>query len=152
MFPSFCSSPLDPSPIYPVCALGTDFFQYQVEIRVVTGTPGNATPLVFSSANFMPTSVPGTLNPAPTEFDIAAGVLSPDTDYLIGIRLNQFDLEQINGDFPTGQFSFISVLENRSVALQAHSTSVPEPSPLLLFATMLAGGLGARVLRRKQAR
>jgi PEP-CTERM motif-containing protein len=127
-FPSFCSTPGSPNPIFGTCAVGYQFYNYQVEMRVVTGTPGNPAPLIFSSAA-LPTSVGGTLDPSIPAFDVPAGKLSLGNTYLFGIRLIDNDLEAI---LPNGSFS--SPLENRSTAYLEYST-VPEPASLMMFAT-----------------
>ena len=124
-FPSFCGGTL-----FGACALGYDFFNYQVEVRLVTGTPGNVAPLAYTSLAF-PTSVPGPFTPAPTVFDIPRGVLSAGNDYLIGIRLIQNELEAF---LPDGRF--FSPLENRSTAYVSYAAAVPEPET---YAMLLAG-------------
>lgn len=133
MFPSFCGGPNPP------CAVGFDFFNYQVEVRIITGTPGNPAPLAFSSSA-IPTF-------APTVFDIAPGILSVRNEYLLGIRLVHNELEQIIGTFPGGPFTFVSPLENRSTTYIEHS--VPEPGTLLLLSFGLAGALAIRVSQRR---
>ena len=138
MFSSFCGG------IYRACALGSDFFQYQVEVRLITRTVGNPAPLAYSSTSSMYTSLPGTFTPGPTEFDIPVGVLVLGNDYLIGIRLNHFDLEA----FLPGDRLF-APLENRSTAYVEITAAVPEPET---YAMMLAGLglLGVVARRRKQ--
>jgi len=130
-FPSFCGG------TNPACALGYDFFNYQIEVRLITGTLGNPTPLAYTS--------PGMMTRAPTMFDIPMGVLSMGNDYLIGVRLNQNELEAVN---PNG--SFFSPLENRSTAYFA--APIPEPET---YAMLLAGlallGIAARRRAKKEA-
>jgi PEP-CTERM motif len=133
LFPSFCGG------IYGACTLGYDFFQYQIEVRLVTGTPGNPAPLAYSSSSALYTSIPGTFTPdlTMTQFDIPAGVLGYGNHYLIGIRLNHFDLE---GGFP-------AILENRSTNY-VEVTPIPEPET---YAMLLAGlGLLGFVARRRK--
>jgi hypothetical protein len=139
LFPSFCGA------IFGACALGYDFFNYQVEVRVITGTPGNVAPLAYSSLA-MPTSVPGPFTPAPTVFNIPGGVLSTGNDYLIGIRLIQNELEAF---LPDGHF--FSPLENRSTAYVSYTAPIPEPET---YAMLLAGlgllGFAARCRAKKE--
>jgi PEP-CTERM motif len=118
VFPSACVPAGNPNP---TCGLGFEFYNYQVEIRVVTGTPGNPAPLIFSSA-VIPTS-------APAVFDVPANVLTGGQTYLFGIRLDDNELEAI---LPSG--AFVSPLENRSTAFLEFST-VPEPASLAMLAT-----------------
>lgn len=135
LFPSFCGGAG-----LGACALGYDFYNYQVEVRLATGLG----PYIFTSTG-MPTGIPGPsgISPAPGTFNIPTGVLQPNTDYLIGIRLIDTELERIN---PNG--SFYSPLENRSVAYIAYSTAaIPEPETLALLLPGLAG-LGFRLRRR----
>jgi hypothetical protein len=130
LYPSFCGGS------FGACALGYDFFNYQVEVRLVTGTPGNAAPQVFASAS-LPTSA------LPT-FDIPLGVMNPGNDYLIGIRLTHRELE---GFLTTG--GFFTALENRSTAYVSHTAPIPEPDT---YAMLLAGlGLLVFVLRRRRS-
>jgi hypothetical protein len=139
LYPSFCGGIS-----FGACALGYDFYNYQVEVRLATGLG----PYIFTSSG-MPTGVvgpAGAVSPAPTGFNIPTGILQPNTNYLIGIRLIDTELERINSNG-----SFYSPLENRSVAYIAYSTAaIPEPETLAL---LLAGltGLGFR-LRRKNGR
>ncbi len=133
LFPSFCGG------IYGACALGHDFFQYQVEVRLITGTPGNATPLAYTSSSTMFTSLPGTFTPGPTVFDIPVGVMSLGNDYLVGVRLNHFELEEIR---PNG--SFFSPLENRSTAYFAAPIPEPESYAMLLAGLALLGFVAHR--------
>jgi hypothetical protein len=136
MFPSFCGG----AP-YGACSPGYDFFQYQVEVRQVSGDPSNPAPLAYSSTVNLYTSTPGTLTPdlTMTQFDIPVGVLSYGNHYLIGIRLNHFELE---GAFP-------AILENRSTNY-IEVTPVPEPET---YAMLLAGlGLLGFVARRRRQR
>jgi hypothetical protein len=140
LFPSFCG------PIYGACALGYDFFQYQVEVRLISGDPANPAPLAYSSTSTMYTSIPGTFTPGATEFDIPSGVLSLGNDYLIGVRLNHFELEAF---LPDGRF--FSPLENRSVNY-LEVAAIPEPET---YAMLLAGlgllGFAARRRKLKEA-
>ena len=138
LFPSFCGGAL-----YGACALGYDFFNYQVEVRLVTGTPGNAAPLAFRSSA-MPTSLPGTFTPAPTVFDIPTGVLGLGNDYLIGIRLVHNELEAF---LPNNRF--FSPVENRSTAYVGHAVPIPEPQTYALLLAGL-GLLGLEARRRKK--
>jgi hypothetical protein len=127
-FPSFCFS----------CTLGTDFFSYQVEVRLATGNG----PLVYQSPGiptqmFIPES--GEFIVTPTVFDLPTGILSAGNDYLFGIRLNHADLEAF---LPDGRF--FSPVENRSIAF---AVAVPEPET---YALLLAGlGLLGFAARRR---
>lgn len=143
LFPSFCGGTL-----YGACDLGYDFFQYQIEVRLVTGTPGNPAPLAYTSSSTLYTSTPGTLTPdlAMTQFDIPVGVLSLGNQYLIGVRLNHFELE----GFPAPG-RFFSPLENRSTSY-IEVAAIPEPET---YAMLLAGlallGFAARRRKLKEA-
>ena len=141
LFPSFCSAP--PGGIYPDCVVGNDFYNYQVEVRRISGDPANPAPLIFQSAA-MRTLILGTFDPAPTEFDIPLGVLAPNERYLLGIRLIDNELEALLAPFPTPQF--FSPLENRSVAYLVHATIPAPPTALLLGLGALGAvaGLGSR--------
>jgi hypothetical protein len=130
LYPSSCGGS------FGACALGYDFFNYQVEVRLVTGTPGNLAPQVFASASMATSALP--------TFDIPVGVLTPGNDYLIGIRLTHRELE---GFLPTG--GFFTALENRSTAYVSHTAPIPEPDA---YAMLLAGlGLLGFIARRRQA-
>ena len=129
-FPSFCHTPGFPGPGQP-CQLGTDFYNYQISIRIIVPSVGNPARTVFNS-NAIPTTNPATSLPTPTVFDVPAGVLQEDQDYLLEFRLLHADLEQIILN-PDGSINrFVSPLENRSAAYLPHTT--PAPSTWLLTA------------------
>lgn len=110
-YPSFC--------MQPACVPGFDFFNYRVIVRDAAGA------LLYQSANLR--------TDQPTTW-VLNGVLAPDTDYLIGLRLNMSELE------PSG---FPAILEDRSTAYLAYSTRpIPEPSTLAQW----VAGLGLLVV------
>ena len=118
-FPSFCFTP---------CPLGTDFFGYQVEVRLAV----EGAPLVYTSPGIPTVTFTGTDHvPTATVFDIPAGRLSAGTDYLFGIRLNHSDVEAF---LPDGRF--YGPVENRSTAFAMYTAPIPEPET---YALMLAG-------------
>ncbi len=145
-FPSFCGG------LFGACQFGTDLYRYQVEVRQVTGTPGNPTPIVFATADITNVTIGpgGVLTPTPTVFDLPTGILTEGNNYLIGVRLSHTEIEGFN---PNG--SGIAVLENRSVFYVEHSTAAPIPEPET-YAMMLAGlamlGVAARRRAKKAAR
>ena len=145
MFPSFCGGPP-----FAACSLGTDIFRYQVEVRQVTGTPGNPTPIVFASTDITNMTFSGGVwTPTPTVFDIPTGFLADGNDYLIGVRFSHTEIEGFNANG-----SGIAALENRSVFYVEHSTMAPIPEPET-YAMMLAGlamlGVAARRRAKRQA-
>jgi len=148
LFPSLCSQP-NTGGIYPDCVVGNDFYTYQVEVRRRSGDPANPAPVIFASAPML-TLIPGTFDPAPTEFDIPLGVLAPNEQYLLGIRLLDNELEAILAPFPNPQF--FSPLENRSAAYLVHATIPAPPTALLLGLGALGAAVGSRrigMIRRK---
>ena len=134
-FPAFCHVP---------CALGDDFFYYVVEVRRIIG--GTTASLVYQSTS-IPTSVIGV--PTLPMFDIPAGVLSLGNDYLIGIRLQQTEIDAF---IPTG--GFVLPIENRSIAYVTHNltaTALPEPATYAMLLTGLFGiGLTSLRFGRRQ--
>lgn len=140
-FPSFCSAPPAGGGSWGECAVGYDFFNYQVEVREITGSTAQT---IFMSTN-MNTSTPDMI-PLPTGFDLPLGLLEAGQSYLVGLRLNHFELEQILQPFPDARF--FSPLENRSIAYLEFTTPIPEPGT---YAMLLAGlGLLGFVARRRQ--
>lgn len=145
MFPSFCSAP-GFAGLWGECAVGYDFFAYQVDVREITGIPGNTFPTIFTSSGIN-TSGPSSFDPTATEFDIPLGVLAAGRNYAIGIRLNHNELEEITQPFPNARF--FSPLENRSTAFVEFTTSIPIPEPET-YAMLVAGlGLLGFAIRRK---
>ena len=121
-----------------VCGLGTDFFNYQVQVRLALPSA----PIVYQSG-IIPTQVLGTSDPVPTLFDLPAGVLSAGVDYLIGVRLVQAEVE---GFLPGG--GFFVVTENMSTTFLSHTAAIPEPQT---YGMLLAGlGLLGFVARRRR--
>ena len=116
--------------------LGCDFFNYQIEVRLITGTPGNPTPLAFASVS-MPTT-------GPTTFTLAPGILAPGLDYLLGVRLNHLEFEQ-----PAPGGPLVAFLENRGTMMVAHSTA-PTPGTALLLSLGLGGVVALRATRRRK--
>lgn len=143
LFPSFCGG-VGPG----ACALGTDLYRYQVEVRQITGTPGNATPIVYVSGDIST----GAIGPLPTGTSalVPDGFLTEGNQYLIGVRFSHTEIEGFN---PNG--SGIAALENRSVYYLEYSTMAPVPEPET-YAMMLAGlgllGIASRRRARKAAR
>lgn len=119
LYPSGCTT----------CAVGFDFFNYGVVVRTTSGT------LLAQSP-----TIPNT-SPTPS-WTLPAGLLQSDQTYLIGFRLNQSELERINGDG-----TFFSPLENRSSAYLVYTTPVPEPAPAALWT---AGLLVVAALARRR--
>jgi hypothetical protein len=121
LFPSWCGFGA-----VGACELGTDFFTYQVEVRLATA----GAPIVYQSPS-LPTLIFTTFDAAPTMFDLPTGVLSAGTDYLISIRLNHNEIEAF---LPNNRL--FSPLENRSAAFISHTAPIPEPET---YAMLLAG-------------
>jgi hypothetical protein len=136
--PHLAWDPVDTSLFPSSCAggptLGCDFFRYSVEVRMITGTPGNPAPRVFIS--------PGIPTTEATVFDLAPGILAPGINYLLGIGLNHFEFEVLSPGGP-----LVAFVENRSTMLVEHSA--PEPGTVLLLSVGLAGTLAIRATRRR---
>lgn len=145
-FPGFCTT-IGSLPGVPACGLGVDIFNYQVEVRQLTGLPEAPTTLTFTSAN-IPTAtfIGGVLTPAVTAFDIPAGVLLPGVDYIFGVRFTHLDQEGFN---PTGTPMFFG--ENRSTAYALSLVSEPETYALLVPGLLLLGFQARRRARSVRA-
>ena len=122
LYPSGCT----------VCTVGFDFFNYGVVVRTTSGT------LLAQSP-----TIPNT-SPVPS-WTLPAGLLQGNQTYVLGFRLNQSELERINGDG-----TFFSPLENRSSAYLVYTTPIPEPA----LAALWTGGLlaVAALARRRGGR
>lgn len=130
--PTFSWTRVNPS-LYPsvctTCVLGFDFFNYAVVVRNTAGA------LLYQSSGIQ------NRPEVPTQWTVPSGVLTADTDYVIGFRLNMSELEIIN---PNG--TFVSPLENRSSAYLVYTTAVPEPGTV----AMLLAGLASLVVRARR--